>query len=137
LGIALLAGLGVQAWSEARTPLERAFMLVPAVLVFGVLPPLNHVTHGHSGLVAAMAVVAVAVLALTAWRPGLLALVPAVLAVELVANGFVGQGVGSTPSGVGVAGAARYVAWAPLREPGVDAASYVHPTAIARRLQRA
>src|SRR5205823_9046784 len=87
LGIALLAGLGVQAWSEARTPLERTFMLVPAVLVFGVLPPLNHVTHGHSGLVAAMAIVAVGVLALTAWRPGLLALVPAVLAVELVANG--------------------------------------------------
>jgi hypothetical protein len=135
LGITLMVGFGVQAWRTARTFSERALMLAPAVVVFGVLPSITHVTHGRTWFVAVMAVIAAAVLGVTAWRPALLFLVPAVLAAELVTNGFIGHGVGSTPSGIGVDHPQRYVAWGPLRAPDVDAAAYVRPTRIVHRLK--
>jgi hypothetical protein len=75
------------------------------------------------------------VLGLTARRPRLLAIVPAVLAVELVANGLIGQGAGYTLSGVGIEKPGTYLAWAPLRKPDVDVAAYTRPTKIARALQ--
>jgi len=111
-------------------------MLLPAVVVFGLLPPINHVTHDHTGFVTAMAIVTVGVLALTAWRPSLVAVIPAVLAAELVANGFIGQGAGYSLSGVGIERPGNYIAWAPLRKPDVSAAAYLRPTPLARRLQR-
>src|SRR5205807_3034240 len=51
------------------------------------------------------------------------------------ATGFIGHGVGSTPSGVGLAHPDRYVAWAPMRRPDVNAAAYVRPDGIALALR--
>ncbi|MFN2544454.1 MAG: hypothetical protein ABR600_07780 [Actinomycetota bacterium] len=136
LAMALLVGFGVEAWRTARRPTERAAMLVPAVLVFGVLPPITHVSHDHTGFVIAMAVVGAVVLGIIAWRPPLIALVPAVLAIELVANGLVGQGAGYTLSGVGIERPGEYIAWAPLRKPNVDVSAYLRPTPISKVLRQ-
>ena len=135
LAVAVLAGLGVEAWLQAGSVRARVAMVAPGAVVFLVLPGFLHVTHDHTAFVIAMAVVAVAVLAVTALRPGLAVLVPVVLAGELVANGFIGHFVASTPSAIGTAHADRYVAWAPLREPDVDAAAYLRPDGIATALQ--
>jgi hypothetical protein len=136
LAVTILVGFGVEAWMEAGSLSARIGMVMPGVVVFFVLPPLEHVTHGHTGFVLAMAVLGAVVLAATALRPGLAVLVPVVLVAELVATGFIGHGVEGTPSGIGVAHADTYVAWAPLREPDVDAAAYVRPDRLAGVLQQ-
>jgi hypothetical protein len=136
LAIVLLVGLGVEAWRTASSIRERVLMVAPGALVFGVLPPITHVTHDHTGFVSAMAVLGLGVLAFTAWRPAFMAAIPAVLAVELVINGFLGQGAGYTLSGVGVERPGAYIAWAPLRRPNVHAADYLRPTPISEELTR-
>src|SRR5207244_5756661 len=91
--------------------------------------------HDHTGFVTAMAIATVGVLALTAWRPSLVAMIPAVLAAELIANGFIGQGAGYSLSGVGIERPGNYIAWAPLRRPDISADAYLQPTPIAATLQ--
>src|SRR5207248_2774046 len=103
--VTILVGFGVEAWTEASSMPARIAMVIPGIVVFLVLPPLLHVPHGHTGFVIAMVVLAGAVLAAVAFRPRFAVLVPVVLAAELVANGFIGHGVGTTPSGIGVADA--------------------------------
>ena len=135
LAVTILVGFGLEAWGETASLPARIAMVVPGIVVFLVLPPFLHVTHDHTGFFIAMVVVAAVVLSAIAVRPAFAVLVPAVLAVELVTNGLIGRGVGSTPSGIGVPHADRYVAWAPLRRPDVDAAAYMRLDANAAALQ--
>ncbi len=85
--IAVLAAVGLRAWLEARSLRRRLVMLVPGVVVWGVLPPLFGAPFGQLTLIGIGAAVGAVALVLAARRPALAALVPAVLAVELVANG--------------------------------------------------
>lgn len=90
VGLAVLAGIGVDAWRVAGRWWERLALVVPGVLVWCVLPwefGNGRPTHIFWFGLAAGAVA----LALTAWRGTLAAVVPAVLAVELCMNGLAGQ----------------------------------------------
>jgi membrane protein YfhO len=136
LAVTILVGFGVEAWMQAGGLGTRIAMVAPGIVVFLVLPPLLHVTHDHTGFVVAMALVAVVVLVATALRPTFAFLIPAMLAAELVANGFIGHGVEGTVSGIGVAHSQTYVAWAPLRQPEIDAAAYVRQDTLALALQQ-
>jgi hypothetical protein len=94
LALAVLAGLGVEAWREAASWRRRAWMVAPGVVLWGVFPWFAGPAARLDFLVAG-AVVGAVVLALVARRPAIAAVIPLVLAVELVANGLQGQAPGA------------------------------------------
>jgi hypothetical protein len=112
---------------------ERRWMLVPAVLVWGLLPPLflwgtsdpqTRGTFEPSGIVLTVSLVlAATALFLTALRRAPFALIPAVLAVELVMTGLVGQGLRIQPF-------SRAWYYSPFLKPTVDARGYMQPGPI-------
>jgi hypothetical protein len=89
ISIAVLAGVGVEAWRQSgpRSWPRRVLMLAPAIAVWGVLPPALHV-GSLPGLLLVGALAGAAALAVSARRPTLVAVIPAVLFVELVAGGI-------------------------------------------------
>jgi hypothetical protein len=90
LALAVLAGLGIEAWLEASSTRRRMAMLVPGVVLWWVLPVTLGAGASRLWLLGIGAVLGIAAFAATARRPALAILVPAVLAVELLANTFVG-----------------------------------------------
>lgn len=87
LCLAVLIGYGVEGWRAAETSRIRLLLLAPGVLVWwvgGVLfdRPLHELV-----LFLVAAAGAIAALAATATRPALLALLPLLIGVELVASG--------------------------------------------------
>jgi Bacterial membrane protein YfhO len=96
ISMAVLTAIGMEGWLEARSPLQRLTLVLPAVLVWGALPPL--VGAGTPSLLLPIGAAAgLAALTLAAWRPALAWLVPAVLAVELTSNGLDAQLDGPQP----------------------------------------
>ena len=90
IAMAILAAIGMEGWMETRSPVQRLALVLPAVLIWGILPPL--VGAGvPSFLLPIGAGLGLLALTLAAWRPALAALVPAVLAVELAVNGLDAQ----------------------------------------------
>jgi hypothetical protein len=134
LSMAVLAGLGVQAWTERRTWRARLAMLGPGALVFGVLTVLFAI-HQRSTVVPVVgALCGLAALAACAPRPALGALVPAVLTVELVASGLLGQTARYVLRPPGVERGS--LAFPPLRKLTVRVSDYVRPDVTARALAR-
>ncbi|MFN2388399.1 MAG: hypothetical protein ABR575_02155 [Actinomycetota bacterium] len=135
LGLAVLAGLGVEAWREAAGPARRLAMVAPGALVWGAGPLLAGAFPSRLALLAAGAVAGALVLTAAVRRPRLLAVLPGLLAVELTAGALVGQAAPSlAKSGLETPG----TEWMPLKrltEPAVDAAAYVRGGAIERRLE--
>jgi hypothetical protein len=97
IALAVLAGVGVEAWRQSRSWLERALLIAPGVIVWGVLPWSFHV-GSVTGILLLGALAAGMALAASAWRPGLVFLVPVVLLVELSANGLGGQSLSYQPA---------------------------------------
>ena len=136
--IPVLAAFGVQAWREATSGRERALMVLLGLLVWLLLTVALGAAPIQLAMLAGGAVVGALALLAGARRPGLLWLVPAVLALELTANGLIGQ----TPRSFGLARAASAnpfradTGWfAPLRRPDVDVVTYLRPGPIALALR--
>ena len=133
ISLAVLAGLGVQAWLETRSNRERLWMLAPGVVVWLLLPLVFDVPGGHSGVWAFGLVAGAGALAATWRRPALGFVVPAVIAVELVVNGLSGQSVPYLRAGLGQA-TQDPGAFPGLRAPVIDAAAYTTPDPFALRV---
>ncbi len=136
ISLSVCAGLGVEGWRESRSLPERAAMLAPGVLVWGLLPIVLGLHRAPGWLPLLAAVAGLVGLALSAARPRLLAVVPLLVAAELVASGVgealpgwvaVGQ---ATPTGAQLR---------PFFELGAGglfpASSYVRPGPIATALE--
>jgi hypothetical protein len=128
LALAVLAGLGVETWREEHAWRRRAIMLVPGLLVWGVLPWLTRPAVARLGLIGVGALVGAAVLLVVARRPALAAIIPLVIAVELIGNGLAGQAVGAPTVADGISGIdARQPPFNALGPIAVPAAAYVRP----------
>jgi len=138
LALAVLAGLGVEAWREEHIRRTRAVMLVPGLLLWGVLPWVTRPAVARLSLLGVGALAAAAVLLLVARKPVLAALIPLVIAVELVGNGLVGQSVGAPTVADGISGLdARQPPFNALGPIPIRAADYLRPTAFVRAIRDA
>jgi membrane protein YfhO len=138
LVLPILAAIGLDAWLEPRPSTERALMAGPGILLFLVLPAA--LGAGVRVLIPTFgALTGAAALIVCARRPRLAALIPGLLAVELVAGGLLGQSSGSL-------GAARAYAddvfgtsttnwFVPLARPDVDVEAYLRPDPITQALK--
>lgn len=133
LALAVLAGLGVDAWGFATRRSERVRMLAPGIALWGFLPPLLMWWRADParGVIdpavlpfAIGVALGAAALLLTSRRRALLALIPVVLALDLITAGFVGQQMQVQPF-------SRAWYWSPLLKPTVDAGAYMRPGPIA------
>ncbi len=136
LAVPVVAAVGVEGWRGARSWRERALLIAPGLVVWGVLPwalgagqPNSLLLYG--GLAGAAA------LALTAWRPALAFAIPAVVAVELCANGLTGQAANYRPPAAELPIDSLHGPINTLAAPDVSSSAYVRPGAIVRRLQDA
>jgi hypothetical protein len=93
VALPVLAALGLEAWGAARTWKDRAIILAPGVVVWGVLPAVLGAPWRWRWQFLVGGVAAVAALVLLARPAGrrLAAAIPVLLSVELVANGLLGQ----------------------------------------------
>ncbi|HEX8100348.1 MAG TPA: hypothetical protein VF660_09145, partial [Actinomycetota bacterium] len=91
LVIPILAALGVEAWRTQRSIVNRVAMLIPGLVVWGVLPHVSTAAPRYLSLFLLGAAAAAVALVVTAFRPLGLALLAAVLAVELAVSGISGQ----------------------------------------------
>jgi hypothetical protein len=115
---------------------ERAAMLGPAVVVWGALPIVLGLHRGPGLLPLLAAVAGLLGLALAAVRPNLLAVVPALVAVELVASGLghaVILGDVSRPSTATGRQLSPYFGMSTGTL--IDASSYLQPGPIAKALE--
>jgi hypothetical protein len=140
LVIPILAGLGFEAWASATSVRDRVLMLVPGAFVWAGLPLVFGASPSAVALPIAGGALAVACLAVARLGGGgptagrrravALALVPVVLAIDLVAAGVLGQ----RPGAVVRADAAQPFgdpAWfAPMEAPNVSVSAYLDPGPI-------
>ncbi len=134
--LAVLTGLGVEAWREPASVRRRAAMLAPGVFLWGVLPWFDE-PGVRLVLLAVGAVAAAGILTLVVRRPALAAIIPAVLAVELIANGLLGQAPHADvySRDPGVLGT-RQPPFNALGMTRIDVASYLQPDAFVRDIQK-
>jgi hypothetical protein len=92
LAIAVLAGLGVQAWQEADSPRQRVAMVLPGIFVWGALPLALGARPASLVALAGGMILGGAALVASVRRPVMYVVVPLVVAIELLVNGFVSQG---------------------------------------------
>jgi hypothetical protein len=153
ISMAVLAAIGMEGWLETSSPAQRLALVVPAVLVWGVLPPV--VGAGIPSLLLPIGAGAgFAALTVAAWRPALSWLVPAVLAVELAVNGLDAQldgpppvnrallPTGPLPTAPAYRRPPRETSRFPgpintLEAPTIRASEFVEPTGLARFLRDA
>ena len=90
LALAVCAALGFEGWRNATRWWERLLILAPGVVVWFVLPrvfkagPAVELIDYGAGLASAALVV-------TWWKPKLAFVLPLLMAIELTANGLIGQ----------------------------------------------
>ena len=138
LSVAILCALGVQAWGEQSSWRRRCAMLAPGAVTWLVLPLIFHVSAppvlGFPWLLVAGLAAAPIVLGASARRRHLLLLVPALVALEVVANGMLGV---THPFGQHANGRFGSYAgdFAEIGGPWLDVASYLRPTRISRYLR--
>jgi hypothetical protein len=132
LVIPVLAAVGLDTWMHELSGRTRLVTAAGGVLVWLILPlGTGTPTRGLLLLVAGL-VAGGLVLVAASRRPALAVLLPALLAVELVANGLIGQLVTHDKPG---ADAVARVWFDPLLEPTVDPAAYLRAGPIAAVLQ--
>ncbi|HZA26734.1 MAG TPA: hypothetical protein VE915_03670 [Actinomycetota bacterium] len=133
LALPLLAAAGLDGWREA--PRHRAGVLLSGLMVWGLLPLLAGADPIRLALPAVGVAASVAALAAAPTRPAFFVLVPALLAVELSANGLIGQTFsdGEVPSRVHPP--ILNVPFTPLAQPRFSASDYLARGPIALRLK--
>jgi hypothetical protein len=133
--IPLLAGFGLDAWRRAHGAPRRWWLLAPGVALWWLLPLVAGVRPQRLWLLALGAAAGAAVLAGSIRRPRLLLAAPALLAIELVASGLIGQASSHEFYETGLGLARGFRPLTPLLEPTIDAASYVRPGALASAIR--
>jgi hypothetical protein len=125
--LAVLVGLGVEAWLRTPGRARRALMLASGLAFWWVGAGLVGELEPGARLLAIGLGGGSAALALPAWRPRLAVVVPAVVALELGLNGLWGlvPGTRARPD-------ADHV---PLQAPTIAGAAYLQPQPIERFLQ--
>jgi hypothetical protein len=132
LALAVLAGLGMEAWARARSGRDRILMVGPGLVVWLVVPALVLGAPGVApegpaatvGIVAGGWALAMVALGVGAVRPALLLVVPVLMAVELTSAGLVGLGVEQRPQ-----------PFTALAAPDLSAAEYTSPGPMVRTVQ--
>jgi hypothetical protein len=128
LSVAALAALGLEAWMERRSFRSRAWMLVPPLLVWMVLPLIVGSPVRDLVLTLIVGIPAGAALALVARRPRWSIAIPVLVLAEML--GAIVQGRPALP----FADAPRLL---PLRIPGTTSpAAYLRPTKISEALRK-
>jgi hypothetical protein len=134
LAIPILAAVGLETWTESASRRDRFLMLGPGVLVWLVLP----VAFGASP--SALILLAVgggaAVVCLAAGRRWAMAvaLVPVILAADLVAAGLLGQRPGAVARAEAAQPFGDPVWFAPMEAPNVSVPGYLDPGPIGQAL---
>ncbi len=131
ISVAVLAGLGAQAFCDTASWRIRALMLAPGAVVWIGLPLAFSVPHSGIWLFGLAA--GAGALAAAWWRPRLALLLPIVIAVEMTASGLSGQSTLYTRNGLGMA-TQPPGAFTPLYGPAIDAGAYVTPDLFARTI---
>ena len=137
LALAVLAGIGFEAW-WSEPPRRRALLVAPGVAVWLVLPAA--LGAGSRLLVPLAAVVSGALLVVAGARSGWAPRgVAALLALEVVAAGLLGQGGGALGGDRAYAddlfGTRSAGWWVPLESPAVSAAAYLRAGAMVAGLR--
>ena len=135
IAIAILAGIGLDAWVEASSWRQRAWMVGPAVVVWLALPIAFNADLRDLRLFFVAVGVTAVVLALVARRPALAALVPVALAAELVTSGLAGETSSGHPEPNNVRNQMRLEPLYPLAKPDVHVGDFLRPGPIARALE--
>jgi hypothetical protein len=135
LALAVLAGLGLQAWLEAPSARTRALMVAPAALVWGVVPPIMGARSPVPLLPVLGALAGAAALVLSARARAFAAAVPLLLCAELVTNGFVNQQTAVARWRDPLHRPGDLELLAPVRGLDFNVAQYLHPRSVARALQ--
>jgi hypothetical protein len=130
LPMAVLGGIGLSAWLEDRTWRQRALMLVPAVVAFGILPGVTGLPGRYSVLFVVAGIVVPLILFGVARFPRAVALVPILLLGELVAGGLAGQSSAFVTNGYQKGFSLDGTFYA-FERPAIDAAAYTAPDALA------
>jgi hypothetical protein len=136
VAMAVLAGLGIEAWRERRSVRARFTMVLPGLVLWGALPAVVGADLRVLALPLVGAAVGGAALAGVAFRPALAAVLPALLAVELATSALSGQAT-TEPK---LRSRAGYVSGRvpfganPLLEPEVLASDYLRPGNIVEAL---
>lgn len=133
LALPVLAAAGVEAWRDA--PQHRMSMLIPGLLAWSLLPLVAGLEAARLALPVAGIVAGVASLVIAATRPALVALFPAILAVELSVNGLIGQTYGSGYAPTRLEPPLVNVPFTPLAQPRFEMRDYLDLSPIALRLQ--
>jgi hypothetical protein len=137
LALVVAIPLGVEAWRERRTARERAFMLAPGVAIWWLGPILVGAYAERLLLLAVGAILGGLALFATARRPAVAYALPGVLALELVANGLLGQMHVTEFVENGIVPSKERVPFTPLLRPSIDADAYVRAGPLVRELQEA
>ena len=91
LALAVLAGVGLEAWRERRSPATRLAMIAPGALVWWVLPWTSTAPLKYLSVLTIGTIAGAAALAIGAVKSLAIPIVPVVLAVELAIGGVSGQ----------------------------------------------
>jgi hypothetical protein len=124
--VPLLAAFGLDAWRSARGAAERAWILVPGVVLWWFLPAMV-ADPARLALLAAGAALGGGAIWLVARRPALGWSVPAVLAAELTVASLSGQTFPRELVRTGVEPPTKTRPLTPLLEPDWSVADYLRP----------
>ncbi len=134
LALPILAAAGIEAWRHGGGWRRRAAMLAPGLLLWLALPAALGVSLARLTLPLLGIVASGGALVAATVRPALLAILPAVLAVELTANAIAGQAHRRQFVPTGTADPGLIEGFPPMTEPSVPTAAYLRPGPIARTL---
>jgi hypothetical protein len=137
LALAVAIPLGIEAWREPRSVRDRALMVAPGVAVWWLGPILVGAYAERLLLLAAGAILSGLALLAVVRRPALEWVLPGALALELVANGMLGQAHRTEFVENGIVPAKERVPFTPLLRPDIDAHAYVRAGPLVRELQDA
>ena len=132
LVLPLLAGLGAEAWWRTGSWRIRAALLVPGAVLWGGVAAVAGVERPEAWVSVVGLVLGGLTLGAGLLRPALGWALPAALAVELVANGLVGQTSEYRIRSIEDPGA--FAAWPPLRPVDEDPEAYLDPGPMAEAI---
>jgi hypothetical protein len=124
VALAMLGGMGVEAWLRAPTTRARILMAVPGTLLWIALPLALNQTPSLTLMLAGSIVALTLLVASTRWRLVVVAL-PVVLAIQLGVNALGDESVGPRRPKLNIGKGHQMTA---LGNPKVDASRFLRPT---------